>query len=579
MTTPLTNPPALNRPRRRRGQAAPGADRPLVARNSLLGQILDSAVLASSDMLTEDELGDLTRFQTDPVRFAREILGVRLWLRQREILEDLVTSKRVTVRAARGVGKTKTMAVAVAWLLLCFPQTVIVTSAPSWEQVVNILWREVHQLYAEAPIRLPGQIKETEWELGPKWFAIGRSTNRSERFAGFHASPITDPRWELDDEAFWKHIAEATDAGGEEGGFMAVFFDEASGIDERMYETAAGFGTTRRFLMFLASNPTQTAGTFFKSHQIPLESEIAHLTPEQRSAVDWRRHKISSFDVLEHAPRLIDPGYIERARQDWGQGSPMWQIHVEGEFPSEGPNSLFPYYLLEAAKDRETDFMGEPLKGLEKDRDGKLLHRPVFGIDFGASEGEGETVVVVGRGDYLLEIHAWHEADTKLTEEKIHALAERWRPRLVKADATVMGGPICGNLRMGNPTRPNGPKHRPLPVLGINFGEGATDKTRYVTRRDEIFMQAHQRVKEGRFSITPGAFTRPWDKMKAQLAPFTWHEDSRAKIRIVTKEDLRKLGERWDHADAFVIWACKDGAGGSISTGENTNPLAGANRF
>src|SRR5688572_28783242 len=46
------------------------------------------------------------RYAGDPVGFAREIIGVRLWEKQIEILEAVRDYPRVTVRSSHCVGKT-----------------------------------------------------------------------------------------------------------------------------------------------------------------------------------------------------------------------------------------------------------------------------------------------------------------------------------------------------------------------------------------------------------------------------------------------------------------------------------------
>lgn len=519
----------------------------------MLGACWDAAVWASLDILQGDALGDLTRFQGYPLDFCREILGVRLWKKQREIICDLDEYDRVTVRAARGVGKTRVAAVALTYLLLCYPQTVIVSTAPVWDQVKHLLWKEIHHIYAQAPVKLPGELLETSWEIGPKWFAIGRSTNRPERFAGFHATPILGWEWELSEEEFWQKLPEP---GEVEGGIMAVFYDEASGIADQIHEIAAGYGTTRRFKELAFSNPTQASGWFFESHQEPRGEDSVHL--ENTKSIHWRRHHISSWDVLTHAPRLYSEDYITRARVDWGAGSAMWQVHVEGNFPTEGDDTLFPVASMTACGDRRHDWLGEHLKGLEKNQQGALMTPVEFGIDLGAG-GAGETVVYVGRGDFIERMYSWRTADTLKTEEQIYELAARHKPVRVKIDIGHIGKSVAAHLRIGAPTRENGPKHTPLPIVEIDWGSQARDPKRFRRKRDEDFWNLSARIKQGRLSGLKD------EKTKGQLQQIHWHEDAISqKVCVETTDELDKRNiPSPDRGSALAI-LYSQGSGGTV---------------
>ena len=60
---------------------------------------------------------------------------------------------------------------------------------PTFDQVEGILWPEIAHVVKNARFELPGRLLTTSYEIGPKWRAIGRSTNKPERFSGFQRSP------------------------------------------------------------------------------------------------------------------------------------------------------------------------------------------------------------------------------------------------------------------------------------------------------------------------------------------------------------------------------------------------------
>lgn len=517
-----------------------------------IARAFTSAVLSSMDLLTESDLGDLTRYADDPVGFCRHVLNVRLWHKQQEILSDLVTYDRVTVRSCNGAGKTRTAGCAIMWGLLTHPNAVVVTTAPTWDQVVGQLWREIHSLKQEAPYPLPGKLTQIAYELGPKWFAIGRSTNKPERFAGFHSSPITDLQWELTDEEFWSTAAAEI---AKAGGFMMAVFDESSGINPLIFEAAAGFGSTPNFKWLQIGNPTVVGGPFWKSHQTPSPEELERLTDAERRAVLWKRHHISAYDV---PPRLMDPNFIKRALNDWGRNTPMFQVRVLGEFPTEGPDVLIPFWALERAVDAEVRVDGTELLGRRQDASGRYVTPCKAGVDVGA-QGEGETVIYIVRGDHVEYWEAWHEEDTTKTEDRLAGILDVWVPNVVTIDIGAMGKGVADHLAA-----------RDYPVQALNWGEETTDRGLYLRLRDELWWGLRMRLLGGKLTGLTDDITR------AQLSAIKWDTDELNKVRVETKKQLRSRGLKSpDRGDALVL-ACAPGNAGQMRAGDRESAGVGA---
>ncbi len=437
---------------------------------------------------------------------------------------------------------SKVAAVAIIWGLHCHRDSIVVNTAPVFDQVEGIIWPEIHSMVQKARFKLPGELLQTEYRIAPKWRAFGRSTNQPERFAGIHASPIHDYEWELSDEQFWQRIEE--DAS--KGGFLLLVIDEASGVEERIFEAAAGFMTTRGSKMLLTGNPTKPSGRFFESHK-PLKWEDWEGDEKKRKAIEWKQFHVSSFDVMREAPRLYDPNYIERARHDWGEGTAMWQVRVLGEFPLEGPDILFPLHYLEQCRLRKFTIDGRALKGMEIDKDGSLITPLEFGIDIGA-QGEGETVVYVRRGDFVDGFLAWREPNTMITIQKIKELILAMRPSVVRIDIGAFGKNVADNL--------SSMRGLDTTIVGIQFGGGAHDGRNYGCRRDEMFFEVAQKVRRGEISGIVDDITL------AQLSDIRYAPNARDKIIVESKKEMEKRGRRSpDRADAFVLCFCTPNEG------------------
>ena len=118
------------------------------------------------------------------------------------------------------------------WFLAAYPYSRVITTAPTFTQVKELLWREIAVAHPAADGFFDGMLYDTRLELAPDWFAIGLSTDRPERFSGHHAE------------------------------HLLLVVDEASGVDEAIFEAAEGFLTSESARVLLIGNPTSLAGQF-----------------------------------------------------------------------------------------------------------------------------------------------------------------------------------------------------------------------------------------------------------------------------------------------------------------------------
>ena len=112
--------------------------------------------------------------QRDPLFFSRHVLGgEQPWAKQKEIMLSVRDNPRTVVPSGFGVGKTWCVARAALWFLYSFPNSLIVTTAPTWRQVENILWAEIRRQHQLSSLPLGGEILRTQIKISADWF--GRS--------------------------------------------------------------------------------------------------------------------------------------------------------------------------------------------------------------------------------------------------------------------------------------------------------------------------------------------------------------------------------------------------------------------
>src|SRR3990167_3615837 len=271
-------------------------------------------------------------FGTRPALFAEEILGVTLWPHQRPILEALAGGKRlIAVRSCNAAGKDFVAACAALWAPACWDDVAAITTGPTWHQQRDIVWgREIHNLWLGARIRLPGRMLDTEWDISPTRRAVALSTVTKEALQGIHARDM-----------------------------LLIIVDEASAqeITAEMWEALFSLMASGRAILLALGNPTRNEGQFYKAfHEEADEWETIHIsafdTPNLQACAALGPHEIP-YGCSVVQPGLITHEWVESVRRMYGEESDYYRVHVMGDFPQAGANTLIPLSWSEAACQRE----------------------------------------------------------------------------------------------------------------------------------------------------------------------------------------------------------------------------------
>lgn len=474
-------------------------------------------------------MSDFTRYQEDPVAFAREVLGGDPWEKQVEILEAVRDHERVTVRSCHGVGKTYVAACAALWRLHCFRPSIVLTTAPGHRQVKDVLWRQIRALVRRARVPLPGEVRETAIKISEDTFALGFATDEGDRFQGFH------------------------------GRHLFIVVEEAAGVSEAIYEAIDGCLTSEGARLLLIGNPTRPTGRFAASFRGP----------------GWARIRISAFDSpnvrfaacpLDGTrqewpepvrPELVSMRWVVERGEEWGLNSPIYQARVLGDFPDAADDALIPLAWIEAAARRWRSHHGGQRehgesteeKGIEapsvrplRDLSGLRGETPVeLGVDV-ARFGDCETVVVARRGEVVTRIAAWRGTDLMATTGRVASIAREEGAAEIRVDAVGMGGGVADRLR--ELARRGELAAR---VTEVNGGERPRDRERFERRRDELFWALRERFRRGEIALAD-------ERTALQLAALRYRYTSAGRLEVERKEDLRARGlPSPDRADALAL--------------------------
>lgn len=441
--------------------------------------------------------------KTDPVFFAQEVLGVGLWQFQKDILISVRDNPRTAARTGSGVGKSFTDALAALWFLSTHRPSTVVTTAPTFRQVRDILWAEILAMWAGSKITLgPNEPTQTGIQMaGPgdalKWFAIGMTTEEPEKFQGFHNLNVL------------------------------VIADEASGVPETIFaaiENPLAAGHTR---LLLTGNPTQVSGSFHDAFTSPIYKTF-HVSVFDTP--NFTEFGITREDIINGVwqekitgplpfPSLSSPAWVAERVTEWGVGSPLWQVYVEGDFPEEAADTLIPLGLVEKAILRELPPTGGVIEGIDTAR---------FGDD--------ENVGIIRQGSKVVGIVSWVKCDTMTSTGRVVNLIEDWMPQRVRIDDAPIAAGVIDRL-----------SEQMYMVQPVNMSSKPM-KDKFVNLRAEMYWNLRQRFENEDIDIPDHP------KLKAQLTSIKYTFDSKGRLKIESKEDMKKRGLKSpDYADALAL--------------------------
>ena len=351
--------------------------------------------------------------QHNPIWFCREVLGLKPWSKQEEILVALRDHSRVAVRAAHGTGKSSVLAAAVLWFTAGHAGALTTVTANTHKQALLTIWAEVRKLYSEAKMPLGGDMMSEKWTLGPKWFAVVVSPDDPDSASGLHAP----------------HLLQIV--------------DEASGLVANMAEAFEGNMTGPHSKMVLSGNPLRPSGPFYDSFRGPVSD-------------DWEHIHISAMEALDQGiPGLTDAEWIESRRNEWGDGSPAWQSRVLGEFPDSSDDALMPLSFVEHAERLHNPPAGVKRLGVDVARFGSDETVFMTRDDTGVRHIEGhrgwDTMKTTGRVISAMRELGVKACDTFVDDAGLGGgVTDRLNEQGVKVVAVNFGAGAVDNARFAN---------------------------------------------------------------------------------------------------------------------------------
>lgn len=435
----------------------------------------------------------------DPVGFVRQAFGAVPEKWQAKALEAIVEHDRIAIRSGHGVGKTTFLAWAILWWLLTRYPAKVACTAPTAPQLEINLWGELGSWSR----RLPAGLRDLIEVKADK--VIMTAAGRGENAAYARTSSKERP------EALQGFHSEN----------MLFVVDEASGVDDIVFEVAQGSLTTPGAKILLAGNPTRRSGYFFNAFN-------------GENAESWWKLRVSGFESSRVTQQSID-----WAAREYGENSNKYRYRVLGEFPEADDDVVIPPELAESAVGRDVVATG-PV---------------VWGLDV-ARYGDDRSVLVKRQGRKVLPgIRVWRKLDLMQLAAKVveEYKAERFdmRPAEVLIDVIGLGAGVVDRLRQLNSEG----VFPPL-VRGVNVSEASSMSDRFLRLRDELWWSIRDWLATREVCLP----NEP-DLVKEICAPTYTYTSGTQRIKVESKDEMRSRGvDSPDLADALMLTFASAGA-------------------
>ena len=367
----------------------------------------------------------------------------------------------------------------------------IAVTAPTAPQLFDALWPELVKWFNVLPAGWRGLWDITSDHItlrhNPECFITARTSrpDKPEAMAGLHSDHIL------------------------------LVADEASGIDEAVYEAAGGSMSSPGAITLLIGNPTRSSGFFWRAHVMERDR--------------WFTMRVSSAD----SPR-VTRSFVDEIAERYGHDSNAYRVRVLGEFPVADADTVIPASLVDDAMTRDVAL--DPTAVC------------IWGVDV-ARFGNDASVLIKRQGNVVPEMpRRWRQVDTMQLAGAIKAeydSAGAFRPALIVVDVIGIGAGVVDRLHEQN-----------MPVLGLNVSEVPSTTGRYARLRDELWIRTREWL-ESRVVRLPRD-----DQLRDDLvAPrYTFLSDGRLQVESKNSMRARSLPSP-DAADALIHTFAEQGLG------------------
>jgi len=475
-------------------------------------------------------------YQKDPASWMQKILGVKEWWpHQHKITDAIVKYDLVLIYATHSMSKTFTMGRVGLWFYSVFENSIVITTAPTFRQVSDLLWGEIRSAFKSAVYCLTGKLLDVTLKFTDKWYMKGFSPRKE---AG------TDSK-EQKGSTFQGYHSD----------YVLIIFDEAVGITHDQWIMADGLMTSGVKVKWVAiANPTTRNCEFFErtksfewfkvkitcfdspnmiangfTNKDKLEAEINRLKamPQDEALSIIANYK-------KPVPYLLSAQWVVSRVAKWGMTHPLSLSKAFGEFPEDDENTAVKYSHVQLAVERSKEIV-DPSERF-------------IGVD--VARYGSDSSVLTDLIDYIQDdkVKVVKRATTEVTGEAIRMINDSQYvhlPTKVLVDCTGIGSGVHDELKQAQREKVI-PSH--IQIVEIHFGQG------FIAKENDSKTKKKELKKDSReyFNLKAKMFDKlgsdmekklsllPDDAYLEELPTILFSYDTKGRIVIESKKDYKK---------------------------------------
>ena len=399
--------------------------------------------------------------------------------------------KRIAVRSWHGIGKSSVISMIMIRYLFCFYGSVIWCTAPTAMQMHDVLRKEL-QIWKD---RLPEWIKKSFERTNDYLRVWLTKEQKATRYARARTASKEQP-----EALAWLHA-----------NFLMIIADEASGVDDAIFETAQSAGTNKNAIFLMISNPTRLEWYFYNAFTDNADT-----------------FQTLSFNSEESA--LVDKDFVDGIIADYWKNSDQYRVRVLWEFPKawlmdeKWRIPLFDPNEITFVEDGDVDYQ-------MKDFDYLWIDPAGNGKDFSS---------FVARNSFYAKRVAREDKSTEksvaMKTEQIMNLLPKLTQENVFYDNFWVGANVWVELAK-----------EWIFARWVNAWDTANDSTTFLNKRAECYWRLKTELRQWLRLV--------WNKQqRSDLFMIKYRKTDKGLIRIMSKQEMRKeFGKSPDDADALML--------------------------
>jgi hypothetical protein len=377
---------------------------------------------------------------------------------------------RLAVASGHGIGKSALVSWLVLWAMFTMQDTRGVVTANTDTQLRSKTWAELAKWY--------------------RLFAF-KDCLKLTATSIFSAQEGHERTWRIDCIPWSKDNPEAFAGLHNQGKRILVLFDEASAIDDVIWDVTEGAMTDAdtEIIWCAFGNPTRSNGRFYKCFQSSY----------------WQHRQIDSRTVS-----ISNKSLIAKWEEEYGVDSDFFKVRVRGEFPASSECQFISRDLAEEARRRKPESKSYEFAPV------------IIGVD-PAWTGSDMLAIVLRQGIYskVLEVVPKNDNDMEVAR-KIMRYQDDYKASAVFIDMGYGTGIYSGGKDMG---RTN--------WRLVSFGEAAV-RDDCQNKRAEMWFELKEWLKDG------GSIDD--DELVDELSAPEAYINRRGKLQLESKDDMKKRG-------------------------------------